>query len=70
MLRPLVHDIAVMYAHEMKSSHEIHHLSYWSDNSQDILRAADILTDNGIKFVGPGKHGISQAMYVYVDRSR
>ncbi|KIH70269.1 VOC family protein [Salinicoccus roseus] len=62
----LVHDIAVMGRPDIKSSHEIHHLSYWSDNAQDILRAADILADQGIPFVGPGKHGISQAMYIYV----
>lgn len=62
----LVHDIAVMSRPDFPSSHEIHHLSYWSDNAQDILRAADILSENGIPFVGPGKHGISQALYIYV----
>ena len=30
------------------------------------LRAADILKEHGLTFKGPGKHGISQAMYVYV----
>ena len=62
---PLVHDIAVMSKPNFKTPHELHHLSYWSDNAQDILRAADILKENGIEFIGPGKHGISQAMYVY-----
>jgi catechol 2,3 dioxygenase len=62
----LVHDIAVTSNSMIKSPHEIHHLSYWSDNAQDILRAADILAENAIPFVGPGKHGISQAMYIYV----
>ncbi|MER2107086.1 MAG: VOC family protein [Solibacillus sp.] len=62
----LVHDIAVMSNPEFNSTHEIHHISYWSDNSQDILRAADILSENGFTFIGPGKHGISQALYVYV----
>lgn len=63
---PLVHDIAVMSRPDFKTAHELHHLSYWSDNAQDILRAADILRENEIDFVGPGKHGISQAMYIYV----
>ena len=36
------------------------------DNAQDLLRAADILKEHGLTFKGPGKHGISQAMYVYV----
>jgi catechol 2,3 dioxygenase len=62
----LVHDIAVVSSPAIKSAHEIHHFSYWSDNAQDILRAADILAENNIPFVGPGKHGISQALYVYV----
>lgn len=62
----LVHDVAIMQTKSAQTSAELHHLSYWSDNSQDILRAADILAENEIEFVGPGKHGISQAMYIYV----
>lgn len=27
---------------------------------------ADILREQGIPFIGPGKHGISQAIYLYV----
>ncbi len=63
----LVHDIAIMADPELDTTHELHHISYWSDNAQDILRAADILAEQGIKFIGPGKHGISQAMYIYVE---
>ncbi|MDF2790236.1 MAG: 2,3-dihydroxybiphenyl 1,2-dioxygenase [Neobacillus sp.] len=63
---PLVHDVAVMSIPNADSSHQLHHFSYWLDNAQDILRAADILSEHGIEFVGPGKHGISQAMYIYV----
>jgi len=62
----LVHDIAVMSRPDIQTPHEIHHLSYWADNAQDILRAADILSENNIPFIGPGKHGISQAVYIYV----
>ncbi|WP_226036065.1 VOC family protein [Aquibacillus saliphilus] len=62
----LVHDIAVMSIPDAETSHQLHHFSYWLDNSQDVLRAADILSEQGLEFVGPGKHGISQAMYVYV----
>ncbi|MEH7249267.1 VOC family protein [Neobacillus niacini] len=60
----LVHDIAVMT--HPTDQHGLHHLAYWSENAQDMLRAADILSENGLKFVGPGKHGITQAMYIYV----
>ncbi|WP_087974588.1 VOC family protein [Oceanobacillus rekensis] len=63
---PLVHDIAVMSTPDMKSPHELHHISYFTDNAQDILRAADMLSEEGFKFVGPGKHGITQAVYLYV----
>jgi len=62
----LVHDLAIMSIPTAETSHQLHHLSYWLDNAQDVLRAADILREHSIDFVGPGKHGISQAMYIYV----
>jgi catechol 2,3-dioxygenase len=63
---PLVHDIAVMSDTTNAGPNRLHHLAYWLDSGQDILRAADILKENGIEFVGPGKHGITQAVYLYV----
>ncbi|MCM3767783.1 VOC family protein [Neobacillus niacini] len=63
---PLVHDIAVSHDPFSPTTHQIHHVAYWLDNAQDLLRAADILKENGLSFKGPGKHGISQAMYIYV----
>ena len=63
---PLVHDVAIMSTERSKSPNEMHHIAYWLDNAQDLLRAADILCESEIQFVGPGKHGISQAMYIYV----
>ncbi|WP_419958606.1 VOC family protein [Psychrobacillus psychrotolerans] len=62
----LVHDVALVQKSALPSKARLHHLSYWLDNSQDILRAADILREQGIPFIGPGKHGISQAIYLYV----
>lgn len=62
---PLVHDIAFSFDPASPSTHEVHHIAYWLDNAQDLFRAADILRENGIYFKGPGKHGISQAMYIY-----
>ncbi len=62
----LVHDVAIMSTPRSKEPNEMHHIAYWLDNSQDLLRAADILCEADIQFVGPGKHGISQAMYIYV----
>ncbi|MFL6560395.1 MAG: VOC family protein [Bacillus sp. (in: firmicutes)] len=63
---PLVHDVAVLSKPQAPTPARLHHIAYWSDNMQDILRAADILKEQGINFIGPGKHGISQAMYLYV----
>ncbi|MEE1131108.1 MAG: VOC family protein [Caryophanon sp.] len=62
----LVHDVAVISTDRSKAPNEMHHIAYWLDNAQDLLRAADILCEEDVSFVGPGKHGISQAMYIYV----
>jgi catechol 2,3-dioxygenase len=62
----LVHDVAIISTPRSKEPNEMHHIAYWLDNAQDILRAADILCEADVQFVGPGKHGISQAMYIYV----
>lgn len=65
---PLVHDVGFMKAgpHETTPA-RMHHIAFWLDNAQDVLRAADILVEAGIKpDQGPGKHGVSQAMFLYV----
>ncbi|MBO0704862.1 MAG: VOC family protein [Candidatus Dormibacteraeota bacterium] len=65
---PLVHDVAIMRAgpHETTTA-RLHHLAYWLDNAQDVLRGADILVEAGVKpDQGPGKHGASQAFFLYV----
>ena len=44
----------------------LHHVSLWVDNRDDVLRAADILTENGIFIeAGPSKHNNSQGFYLY-----
>jgi catechol 2,3-dioxygenase len=44
----------------------LHHTSFWVDNREDVLRAADILTENGIFIeAGPSKHNNSQGFYLY-----
>lgn len=64
---PLVHDIAVMSEPAAPTTNRLHHFAYWLDSGQDLIRAADILSEHGINFRGPGKHGISQAMYIYAE---
>lgn len=64
---PLVHDVAVMADPHAPTPARLHHIAYWLDNAQDVLRACDILREHGIKpDQGPGKHGISQALFTYV----
>ena len=63
---PLVHDVALVSHESLETTARFHHISYWLDSSGDLLRAADILKENGLEFIGPGKHSISQAIYLYV----
>jgi catechol 2,3-dioxygenase len=43
-----------------------HHLTYRMDSREDVLRAADILTETGITIeTGPHKHSIGQTFFLY-----
>ena len=59
------HELA--YVADGKGAHgRLHHVSFWIDNREDVLRAADILSENGIFIeTGPAKHNNSQAFYLY-----
>lgn len=47
-------------------SGRLHHFSLWVDNREDVLRAADILSEHGIFIeAGPSKHNNSQGFYLY-----
>lgn len=63
---PLVHDIA--YTRDLTGSRgRLHHVAYWLDTREEILRTADILTENDIFIeAGPAKHNITQAFYLYL----
>ena len=62
----LVHDIA--YVRDFTGNQgRLHHVAYWLDTREDILRTADILVENGIFIeAGPAKHNITQAFYLYL----
>jgi catechol 2,3-dioxygenase len=62
---PLVHDIA--YTRDFTGNRgRLHHIAYWLDNQEDVLRTADILSENDIFIeAGPAKHNITQAFYLY-----
>ncbi len=63
---PQVHDIAIGVNGEEKNG-AFHHVAFNIENYHDILRAADEINDLDITYGhGPGKHGIGQAMYLYI----
>jgi len=62
---PLHHQVA--YVVDVKGGHaRLHHFAMWVDEQQDVLRAADILSENGLFIeAGPAKHNNSQGFYLY-----
>jgi catechol 2,3-dioxygenase len=44
----------------------LHHLAWWVDSREDLLRAADVLLNADVEIeFGPGRHGIGEQDYVY-----
>lgn len=63
---PLVHEIALM-GDQTGSKGRLHHVCYWYGYPQNLNDLADVFREEGIFIeAGPGKHGISQAMFMYV----
>ena len=62
---PVHHQVA--YVADAAGAHgRLHHLSFWVDNRDDVMRAADVLVENGIFIeAGPSKHNNSQGFYLY-----
>ena len=45
----------------------LHHVCYYYDTREELLRSLDILAENGYKLeTGPHKHGIGELFFVYV----
>jgi len=43
-----------------------HHLAFWVDTVEDVLRAADVLMESGVHIeFGPGRHGMGEQTYLY-----
>lgn len=62
----LVHEIALM-RDPTGARGRLHHICYWYGIPQHLADAAEIMRENGITIeAGPGKHGISQALFMYV----
>jgi catechol 2,3-dioxygenase len=44
----------------------LHHLAFWVDTREELLRAADIFLENGVYIeAAPSKHAIAQGMFLY-----
>jgi catechol 2,3-dioxygenase len=63
---PQVHDVA-MVANPGNQQGQLHHIAFNIENYADSLTAADVFRDHDVQIdLGPGKHGIGQAMFLYV----
>jgi catechol 2,3-dioxygenase len=63
---PLVHEIAVM-RDGTGAAGRFHHVAYWYGYPQHLIDAADVCVDYGITIeAGPGRHGPTQGMFMYV----
>ena len=61
-----MHDVALGVNRDEEPA-RLHHVAFNLENYHDVLTAADRIRDLDVDFgVGPGKHGIGQAMYLYV----
>lgn len=60
------HEVALMQGEDRPT---IHHFAYALPDAQAVVAAADVMADAGFRDgidYGPGRHGLSNAMYLYV----
>jgi catechol 2,3-dioxygenase len=44
----------------------LHHLAFWVDTREEVLRAADLFLDSGIEIeAAPSKHAVAQGFFLY-----
>jgi catechol 2,3-dioxygenase len=58
----------IIYIHEsLPTRGRLHHLAFWVDTREEVLRAADLFQDQGIFIeAGPAKHTPIHSFYLYV----
>ncbi len=62
----LQHEIALI-RDQSGARGRLHHICYWYGIPQHVSDAAEIMRESGITIeAGPGKHGIAQALFLYV----
>jgi catechol 2,3 dioxygenase len=48
------------------ASGRLHHVAYWVDTREEVLRAADIFLDHDVYIeAAPSKHGVAQGFFLY-----
>lgn len=63
---PLVHEIAFM-KDATGVGGRLHHVAFWYGFPQHLFDLADLCSDYGVRIeAGPGKHGTTQAFFMYV----
>ncbi|MFO7172290.1 MAG: catechol 2,3-dioxygenase [Bacillota bacterium] len=63
---PLVHEVAFM-GDRLGVGGRLHHICYWYGVPQHLSDIAEVFSEYGVAIeAGPGKHGISQAYFMYV----
>jgi len=63
---PLVHELAFM-RDRTGTPARLHHVAFWYGYPQNLMDVADICADYDIPIeAGPGKHGTTQAYFMYV----
>lgn len=68
-ISPLVHELAFMKDQGFSESDlgRLHHVAFWYGFPQHLNDLSEVLTEHDIKIeAGPLKHGVSQAMCMYV----
>jgi len=60
------HDLALT-RESSTATGRLHHIAYAVDSSEDVLRAADVFIDHGVRIeFGPAKHSRTQGLFLYV----
>jgi catechol 2,3-dioxygenase len=59
--------LELVYARDPRgAAGRLHHVAFWVDTREEVLRAADILTDHGVRIeMPPAQHTIGRSFFLY-----
>jgi catechol 2,3-dioxygenase len=59
------HDLGIVLD-TSKTPGRVHHIAFWVDHPEDLVRTAEIMTENGVPIeYGPSIHGIGEQHFLY-----